>query len=206
MKEYKGIDISKHNTVLSFEEVSKHTDFIIMRAGGNFGGFYKDSKFEAYYSRCKMFNIPCGCYFDAGKEFIGAQKGKEYAYHFIKLMSGKQFEYPVYLDIEVTPRQYKKFITDAAVVFCRELENAGYFAGIYASDVSGFKELLSVERVAPFAKWVARYGNRPSYVRKYDMWQYTSKGSVPGIYGNVDMDICYKNYPKIIKGGHFNGY
>lgn len=206
MKEYRGIDISKHNKVTSFESVARQTDFIIMRAGGNFGGYYKDSKFERNYDACKMYDIPCGCYYDAGKEFIGSEKGYEYAQHFLQLMSGKVFEYPVFLDIEVTPRQYKKFITDAAVVFCRELENKGYYAGIYASDISGFKDLLSIERVAPFCKWVARYGNKPAYVRKYDLWQYTSKGSIAGISGPVDMDICYRNFPKIIKGGHFNGY
>ena len=126
--------------------------------------------------------------------------------HFLQLMSGKVFEYPVFLDIEVTPRQYKKYITDAAVVFCRELENKGYFAGIYASDISGFKDLLSIDRVAPFCKWVARYGNKPAYVKNYALWQYTSKGTIPGISGPVDIDISYKNFPKIIKGGHFNGY
>jgi len=206
MKEWQGIDISKHNKVYDFAQVAQSVDVVILRAGGNFGGFYKDSRFEEYYNGCRMHNIPVGCYYDAGKEFIGSEKGFAYAQHFLQLMSGKQFEYPVYLDIEVTPRQYKKHITDAAVVFCRELENRGYFAGIYASDISGFKELLSIERVAPFCKWVARYGKKPAYVRNYDAWQYTSKGSCPGISGNVDRDIFYKNYPKIIKGGHFNGY
>ena len=206
MKEYKGIDISKHNKIVSFDAAARSVDFMILRAGGNFGGYYKDSKFESYYSGTRMYNVPCGCYYDAGKEFYGAQKGKDYAQHFLNLMSGKVFEYPVYLDIEVTPRQYKKLITDAAVVFCRELENAGFFAGIYASDISGFKELLSIDRVAPFTKWVARYGNKPSYVRNYDIWQHSSRGSIPGISGPVDLDISYKNFPKIIKGGHFNGY
>lgn len=206
MKEYHGADLSKHNRVTSFEELARQVDFVILRAGGNFGGYYRDSRFEEYYNGCKLNNIPLGCYYDAGKEFIGAEKGKAYADHFLQLMSGKQFEYPVYLDIEVTPRQYKRLITDAAVVFCRELETSGYFAGIYASDISGFKELLDITRVAPFCKWVARYGKKPSYVRNYDMWQYTSKGAIPGVVGNVDRDICYRNYPKIIKGGHFNGY
>ncbi len=206
MKEFKGIDISKHNKIVSFDAAARSVDFMILRAGGNFGGYYKDSKFEAYYNGTRNYNIPCGCYYDAGKEFIGAEKGYEYAQHFMQLMSGKVFEYPVFLDIEVTPRQYKKYITDAAVVFCRELENKGYFAGIYASDISGFKDLLSIERVAPFCKWVARYGNKPSYVKSYAIWQHSSKGSIPGISGPVDLDISYKNFPKIIKGGHFNGY
>ena len=63
-----------------------------------------------------------------------------------------------------------------------------------------------IERLAPYTLWVARYGKKPQYVRNYGLWQYTSNGSIMGISGNVDIDVAYKNYPKIIKGGHFNGY
>lgn len=206
MKELHGIDLSKHNRVTSFAEVARAKDFVILRAGGNFNGFYKDSRFEQYYAACKENNIPVGAYYDAGKEFIGEQKGENYAAHFASLIAGKKFEFPVYLDIEVTPRQYKKEITKAVISFCSTMEKLGYFAGIYASDISGFKELLDITQVARFSFWVARYGSKPSYVRHYGIWQHSSKGSVPGIIGNVDLDICYQNFPKIIKGAHLNGY
>lgn len=206
MKEMHGIDLSKHNRVTSFAEVAREKDFVILRAGGNFNGFYRDSRFEEYYASCKRHNIPVGAYYDAGKEFIGEQKGIEYARHFIKLLSCKNFEFPVYLDIEVTPRQHKKEITKAAIAFCSTMEEVGYFTGIYASDISGFKELLDITKVARFSFWVARYGSKPSYVRHYGIWQHSSKGSVPGIIGNVDLDICYQNFPKIIKGAKLNGY
>lgn len=206
MKERYGIDLSKHNRVISFAEASRSVDFVILRAGGNFGGYYKDSKFEQYYAACKENNIPVGAYYDAGKQFIDEKTGKEYALHFIKLLEGKKFEYPVYLDIEVTPLVYKKGITRAAIAFCKTLEDYGYFAGIYASDISGFKDLLDITQVAQFSFWVARYGNKPSYVRKYGIWQFTSQGIIPGIVGNVDRDIAYQNFPKIIKGAKLNGY
>lgn len=206
MKEFHGVDLSKHNRVASFEELARQVDFVILRAGGNYNGFYKDSRFDEYYAACKRFNIPVGAYYDAGKEFIGDVKGIAYANHFRELIAGKRFEYPVYIDIEVTPRQYKKEITNAALSFCDAMEDYGYYAGIYASDISGFKELLDITKVAPFTFWVARYGNKPSYVRHYGIWQYTSKGSVPGVIGNVDRDISYQNFPKIIKGARLNGY
>ena len=205
MKEWHGIDISRHNRVTSFAEVARAVDFVIIRAGGNFGGYYKDSRFEQYYDGCRKNNIPVGAYYDAGKEFIGEQKGRDYALHFLKLIQGKKFDYPIYLDIEVTPRQYRKEITKACIAFCDTLEDHGYFAGIYASDISGFKELMDITQVAQFSFWVARYGHKPSYVRKYGIWQYTSKGSIPGIIGNVDRDISYQNFPKIIRGAHLNG-
>ena len=206
MKTYNGIDISKHNIVTSWDAVSKNIEFCIIRAGGDYNKKYKDPKFEKYYDACKNYNIPVGCYYDAGKEFYTVEKAKEDAKHFIELMSGKQFEMPVFIDIEVTPKKYRKFITQAVKTFCDILEKNGYFVGIYASDISGFKEMLIVEELAEYTKWVARYGKAPSYTKHYGIWQHTSKGAVPGIIGSVDKDISYYNYPRIIKGGLFNGY
>lgn len=207
MKDFlQGIDISKHNQVTDWELVKKKVDFIILRAGGNYGGYYKDPKFEAYYNACKMLDIPVGAYYDVGKEFIGTSKGKEYAEHFLNLLSGKQFELPVYADIEVTPKRYKKWITDAAIEFCETMENKRYFVGIYGSDISTFADALEISRLKDYCKWVARYGKKPTYVKDYHIWQYSCTGSVDGIKGSVDLDYTRTDFPTIMKGVHLNGY
>lgn len=203
-KIYEGIDLSRHNVVTSWERVKDQVDFCILRAGGNFGGYYKDSKFEIYYAACKRLGIPVGAYYDAGKE-LWCHDGSEYAQHFLKLISGKVFEMPVYIDIEVTPKRYKKANTGAAIAFCEEMEKHRYFVGIYGSDVNTFKEMIYLDMVKPYSLWVARYGNKPSYVKEYAMWQYTSKGTISGIKGNVDKDQCYTDFPKLLKGVHLNG-
>lgn len=204
-KIYKGIDLSKHNIVNDWDKVAAQVDFVILRAGGNFGGYYKDSKFERYYDACKLRNIPVGAYYDVGKEFIGADKGHDYAQHFKNLLSGHTFELPVYADIEVTPKKYKKFITEAATAFCEDMQKYKYFVGIYGSDISTFHDALILDQVLPYTLWVARYGNKPKYVKQYALWQYSSKGRIDGIVGNVDLDECYADFPKIIKGVHLNG-
>lgn len=204
-KIFKGIDLSRHNVVTNWEIVKDQVDFVILRAGGNYGGYYKDSKFEQYYSACKKLGIPVGAYYDAGKELWCAD-GKEYAQHFLKLLQGKTFEYPVYIDIEVVPKKYRKATTGAAVAFCLEMEKSRYYTGIYGSDINTFKEQLILDQVTPFTLWVARYGKKPEYVKQYAMWQYTSKGAIVGIKGNVDKDECYTDFPKIMKGVHLNGY
>lgn len=206
MKEYKGIDLSKHNIVSDWDKVKSQVDFVILRAGGNFDGFYKDSKFERYYDACKLRGIPVGAYYDAGKAFMGAQTGKEYAQHFKALLSGHVFEYPVYVDIEVTPKKFKKLITDAAVSFCESMEESNYYVGIYGSDISTFHDMLIADQVSQFTLWVARYGTKPKYIKEYAVWQHTSKGRINGIIGNVDQDISYRDFPKIMKGVHLNGY
>lgn len=207
-KTYYGIDLSKHNIVTSWSQVHDDNtiDFIILRAGGNYGGYYKDSRFEQYYNACKNYGIPVGVYYDAGKTFFSKDYGIEYAKHFCDLLSGKQFEMPVYVDIEVTPAKYKKYITEAAISFCELMESRRYFVGIYGSDISTFYDLLDINQVQRYSKWVARYGFKPSYVKNYNMWQYSSTGTIKGIKGKVDLDKTTTNFPKIIKRGCFNGY
>lgn len=202
----RGIDLSKHNKVYDWEKVARSVDFVILRAGGDYNKKYKDSKFERYYNACKMYDIPVGAYYDCGKEFYTADKGIECAEHFTGLLSGKQFEYPVYMDIEVTPVKYRKLITDAAVSFCEYMQDRRYFVGIYASDISGFQEALQFDRIKAYTQWVARYGNAPKYVQTYGIWQFTSTGRISGIEGNVDQDIAYFDFPKVMKGVHLNGY
>lgn len=200
---YEGIDLSRHNVVTDWNKVKK--DFVILRAGGNYGGYYKDSKFESYYEACKSRGIPVGAYYDAGRELCYAD-GKEYAQHFLKLLKGKQFEMPVYIDIEVVPASMKKANTGAAIAFCEELEKYRYFVGIYGSDISTFYSQLDLQLVQDYTLWVARYGRSPSYVTDYAIWQYSSCGKIDGIKGSVDLDRCYTDFPKLIKGVHMNGY
>ena len=61
-------------------------------------------------------------------------------------------------------------------------------------------------KLTDYAHWVAQYASKCSYKGEYGIWQYSSKGKVDGISGNVDMDYSYIDYPSIIKTGGFNGY
>ena len=109
-------------------------------------------------------------------------------------------------DLESTSPKDKSGATEAVRAFCNILEDAGYYAMIYASDISGFKERLSVDMLIGYDKWVARYGSNPTYTKKYGIWQYSSTGNIRGIQGKVDLDRAYKDYPAIIKAHHLNGF
>lgn len=208
MKRFHGIDLSKHNIVTDWDMLkeSNLVEFVILRAGGHWNtSFYKDPKFEVYYEACKRHGIPVGAYYDCGKRFYLKEFGEDCARHFIKLLEGKSFEMPVFMDIEVTPKAYRTQITEATRGFCKLMEANDYFVGIYASDISGFKERLDYSKIQEFTKWVARYGREPEYVKSYGLYQYSSTGKIQGIKGNVDLDIAMADYPYIIKRGHFNG-
>lgn len=203
----KGIDVSHWNGDIDFNKVIlSGIDFVIIKAGGSDKGFYIDSKFKENYDKAMAAGLYVGAYYFAGKKFRGVENGIADAEKFIKILNGLKFDYPVFLDIEAQENRYKEEITDAAVAFCKTMEEAGYFVGIYASDISGFKDKLNHNRIVSYAHWVARYGDKPTICKDYGIWQYSSKGSVSGIVGSVDMDISNVDYAKIIKDKGLNGW
>ena len=203
----KGIDISHWNGSIDFEKVkASGIDFVIIKAGGSDKGFYTDSMFKENYNKAIAAGLSVGAYYFAGKNFRGIEAGITDARKFIKILDGLKFDYPVFLDIEAQENKYKDSITDATVAFCEEMEKAGYFVGIYASDISGFKDKLNHDRIKDYTHWVARYGKEPEVYKNYGIWQYSSKGSVPGICGSVDMDIAAVDYSKTITDKGFNNY
>ena len=98
----------------------------------------------------------------------------------------------------------KKNLTDALVGFCETIEEAGYYAGIYASSY-WFEQYTDLTRLTPYDLWIASWSNkRPSL--RHGMWQYTSKGRLAGYGGDLDLNYDYKDYPAIIKAAGLNGF
>lgn len=199
-----GIDISHWQGNINFDKLD--TDFIIIKAGGSDKGFYKDKMFETYFKKAKEKNIPVGAYYFVGKNCKSRIDGINDALRFLDILESKQFEMPVFIDFEAPNTSNKNGNTEACIGFCQTMEKAGYFTGIYASDISGFKERLDTSKLKPFCWWVARYGKEPQYAKPYGIWQYSSTGKKDGIIGNVDLDRCFVDYPAIIKSRHFNNY
>ena len=203
----KGIDISHWNGSIDFGKVkASGIDFVIIKAGGSDRGFYKDSMFETNYAKAKAAGLNVGAYYFVGKRFQGEESGEADAKRFIEQIKGKEFEYPVWVDIEAPEAFYKEANTDAAIAFCKTMEKAGYFCGIYGSDISGFKDRMDHSRLEAYAHWVARYGKAPEVCKDCQIWQSSSKGSIPGIVGSVDLDTSYVDYPKIMKQKGLNGF
>lgn len=205
--EYTGIDVSRWQGSINWALVkSAGVQFAILRCGGSDGSIFTDKFFNYNYSQCKKHNIPVGAYYIVGKHCTDALAGLVDAQNCEKIIQGKQFEYPVIIDFELPGVLTKQGNTDAVNTFCKYLENLGYYAMIYASDISGFKDRLIIKDLQAFDKWVARYGSKPKYAVPYGIWQYSSSGNVPGISGRVDMNISYNNYPAIMRDHHLNGF
>ena len=114
----------------------------------------------------------------------------------LALCEGYNLEYPVIIDSEGAGGEGRadsldvETRTKVCAAFCETIKNAGYEAGVYASR-SWFNANLNVKELDKYRIWLAEYRSTPLYSGYYDMWQYTSKGQIDGIEGNVDLNISY---------------
>lgn len=201
-----GIDVSRWQGVVDWQTVAHSVDFAILKAGGSDAGFYTDKTFEYNYTNAIKAGLHVGAYYFVGKKCTSRKDGEADAKRFLKILGDKKFDMPVYMDFEAPSAAFKWGNTMSAVGFCEVMEEAGYFVGIYASDIAGFKDRLILDLLKPYSLWVARYGVEPKYVKDYGMWQVTSKGKIKGINTYVDLNYCYKDFPAIITSRKFNNY
>ena len=208
MNKILGIDISHWQGKVDFERVKKSgIKFVILKAGGSDRGFYEDKTFRENYEAAKKAGIDVGAYYFVGMNFYGVEAGVADAKRFCKIIGGCQLEYPVFLDVETTQPGRKKEATEAAIAFCEEMENNGYFAGIYASDISGFREKLNHDRLISYAHWVADYNDPVKECKEHQMRQYSSKGYVDGVSNNpTDLDYSLVDYGEIMRSKGLNGF
>lgn len=199
----KGIDVSTWQGNIDFNKVkAAGIDFVIIRAGY---AQRKDNWFEANYKKAKAAGLKVGAYWYSYASTVAG--GTAEAKFCASVLKGKQFEYPIYFDLEEQSQLAKgqSFCSQLVSAFCNEMERQGYYAGFYASLYTANNYVSTAVRNR-YAFWCAQWASRCTYKGTFGLWQYSSKGSVNGISGAVDMDISYIDYPTIIKNGGFNGY
>lgn len=205
-EDMKGIDVSVHNGNIDWNKVKADgIEFAILRAG--FGRLVKqkDEKFEQNYAGAKAAGIPVGAYWYSYA--MDEDEARLEADVFLKVIKGKQFEMPVYFDLE-EKKQFdlgKEKVSAIMRAFLERVESAGYFTGLYGS-ASSLTTHTADDIKSHYTIWLAHWVDKTNYSGAYGIWQYSEKGKVAGINGNVDLDICYKDFPTIIKGKGLNGY
>lgn len=210
--EMKVVDLSKWNDSIDWSKTSKAVDGVIARIGYrgsvNRDSIVEDNLFSAHYNACVTYSVPFSCYFFSTA--LNTAQAVEEAQWVIKTLKKYNCkpEFPVYIDMEDT--QVQNNLTNSqrtaiAKAFCDEMAKNGYYPGVYANKY-WLTSLLNMSQLTDVSVWVAQYASQCSYAGKYDMWQYTETGSVNGIKGNVDVNICYRDYPSFIKKYGYNGY
>ena len=205
-EDMKGIDVSVHNGDIDWGKVKADgIDFAIIRAGFGRLEKQKDEKFEQNYAGAKAAGIPVGAYWYSYA--MTPEEAELEADVFLSVIKGKQFEMPVYFDLE-EKKQFdlgKEQISAIMRAFLKKVEGAGYFVGLYGS-ASSLTTHTADDIKSWYTIWLAHWVDKTNYSGAYGIWQHSEKGKVAGINGNVDLDICYKDFPTIIKAKGLNGY
>lgn len=207
-----GIDISRWQGNFNLTQAkAEGVQFVIIKAGGGDDGLYKDSQFENNYSKAKKNEIPCGSYFFGAATTV--ERAKEEADYFLSLLKGKQFEMPVYYDVEGNMLNLEKnLLTDICLAFMERVEAAGYFTGIYGNPNS-FNNHLDDNRLTHFCHWVAYWSTSMPKLKSgmsVGIWQfggetnYIRSNKVAGV--TCDQNYCYVDYTSAIKSLGLNGF
>ena len=194
-----GIDVSKWNGDIDWDKVKNAgVEFAIIRAGyrgSSTGSLVEDPYFAANMKGARASGIPVGVYFFT--QAVNEVEAVEEASAVLQLIREYQLDYPVFIDTEGAGGSGRADNLDAETrtlvceAFCRTIENAGYHAGVYASR-NWYNNRLHADRLdSQYCIWLAEYRSVPLYQGYYQLWQYTSKGKIDGISGNVDMNISY---------------
>jgi GH25 family lysozyme M1 (1,4-beta-N-acetylmuramidase) len=205
-KNMNGIDVSLHNENIDWQSVkaSGKVDFCIIRAGYGKSISQKDAKFEQNYAGAKAHGIPVGAYWYSYA--LTPAEAEAEARVFLEAIAGKQFEFPVWFDVEEMSQLHtgKRNVSAIIRAFCGVMEAAGYWVGVYASR-SAIQSYFEDDVQKRYSIWAAEWGASLHY-EGAAMWQRSDKGRVDGITGNVDLDTSYVDFPTAIKEAGKNGY
>ena len=195
-----GIDVSKWNKDIDWEKArAAGVEFAIIRCGyrgSSTGTLVEDPYFYRNIEGARAAGVKIGLYFFT--QATNAVEAVEEASMVLCLNDGRPLDYPIFIDTEGAGGNGRAdgldTVTRTEVVeaFCETIENAGYRAGIYASR-NWYYNKLDMTRLDSNVIWLAEYREYPKYEGKYQIWQYTSNGSIDGIEGRVDFNISYWN-------------
>ena len=192
-----GIDVSKHNGNIDWNAVKNSgVSFVIIRCGyrgSATGVLVEDPKFRSNIKGAKAAGLKVGVYFFS--QAVNEVEAVEEASMAVSLVSGYGLDMPIFLDVESAGGRAdgisKDTRTAACKAFCQTVQNSGYSAGIYANK-TWLNEKINTSSLTSYKIWLAQYASAPTYTTtRYDMWQYSSKGRISGISGDVDLDIRY---------------
>lgn len=215
----KGVDIGDHNGKVNFEAVKKAGfEFAMLKLGyGSDQGSQDDSQFERNVKECERLGIAWGAWLYS-YALNEAQARSELA-HILRLLKGKKPTMPIALDVEDSDDYRKKHggwnyenVTACTRIVLDGLRKAGYYPMLY----TGFDEIENY--IAPdvwknvdlwFAHWARECGYKGENLA---IWQYGGETNlidtpyIKGINGPIDKDLCYRDYPTIIKEGGYNNW
>lgn len=194
----KGIDVSEWQGEIDWQQVKDSgVEFVIIRAGGRGtteGGLYTDSCAQDYYEGATAVGLKVGAYIFS--QSITVEEAVEEAEFVLDVVKNWDVQMPLVFDWEYvgsdarTSDMDSRTLTDMAKAFCDTIADAGYTPMLYFGR-SQSMNMMNLEELVDYPFWLAMYSTVMDYPYKIDMWQYTDEGTVPGIAGNVDLNLLF---------------
>lgn len=196
----RGIDVSSWQDIIDWKRVkSAGIDFAILRSS-----FYirKDKTFEYNIAEAQKAGVMVGVYHYCYATTV--LEAREEARYFLSVIEPYELDLPVILDFEDPSQEDlgKSRLTAIAKAFLDEIKNAGYDPMLYANK-HWLTTLLDMDKLSEYDLWLAEWRTSPTYGGDFGIWQFSSEGKVSGIRGDVDLNICYRDYYKIISDGGY---
>ena len=191
-----GIDVSLWQGDIDWETVAEQVDFVIIRCG--FGEDLPEQDDDKWYNNveaCTRLGIPFGVYLYSYATTDA--KALSEAKHVLRLLEGYEPTLPVYLDLEddlILRNCDNEDILRHVQIFCDAIEEAGYQAGIYSS-LWWWNTFLTDDAYDQWDRWLAQYASAPGLTKDFSVWQYTNTGRIDGIYGDVDLNYWFGEFP-----------
>lgn len=198
-----GIDVSEFQREIDWSAVgASEVEFVMIRLGyrgTTKGQLFLDENFEYNYQGATDAGLSVGVYFFS--QATSEEEAREEAQFVLDTLNGRELQYPIAFDWElpvgegpfrvqgVTGAQAARY----GAVFCEEIKAGGYRPVVYSNKYSAYT-FFDLDQWKDYDLWYAEYQEQPSLYYNYRMWQYSDEGTVPGISGGVDLNICFRAY------------
>lgn len=197
-----GIDVSAYQGEIDWQQVADSgVEFAMIRLGYrgySQGVIMPDKNFEQNLRGALDAGLEVGVYFFS--QAVSVWEAEEEAQYVLDAIQGYDVTYPVAFDWEFiagdtarTDGMGPEAITRCAGAFCDMIREAGYHPVVYFNQDLGYLS-YQLDRLTDYTFWLAEYNARPSFFYHFDLWQYTHTASVPGIEGNVDMNLAFREF------------
>ena len=191
-----GIDISAWQGTVDFQKVKEAgATFVILRIGVHAGKGYEikeDTYFQENLKKAKAAGLKIGVYFYSTATSV--EEAKEHAAWVIDKLAGEKLDFPIAFDWENW--EYWNYyeisffdINEIVDIFIDELKKHGYSGMLYGS-ASYLNNIFNNNNKHPL--WLAHYTKETNFEQNYILWQFTNIGSIPGVTGDIDINVMYK--------------
>ena len=191
-----GIDVSAYQKDIDWEAVAQSgVTFVMIRVGYRgyeSGNITEDAYAKKNYEGARAAGLQVGVYFFS--QAVSVEEAQEEAEFVLRYIRDWEVSLPVVFDWEYvredarTGQADKRLVTDCTIAFCEAVRKAGYGTMVYFNRHQAM-DFLHLEELTEYPFWLALYSDQMTYPYRVRMWQYTQTGSIPGIQGDVDINL-----------------